>query len=75
MDLEHLVAAVTLEAGEEVVLDDLHRDRRRALLWGLGGEVRQRGAHETAHVDAVVAEELLVLDRQEGIDHVRGMSA
>ena len=32
VDLQQLVAAVALEPGEEVVLDDLHRDRRRALL-------------------------------------------
>ena len=72
VDLQQLVAAVALEPAEEVVLDDLHRDRRRALLRGVGREVGQHGAHEAAHVDAVVDEEVLVLDGEERVDHVLG---
>ena len=72
MDLQQLVATVALEAGEEVVLDDLHGDRRGALLGRVGGEVGQRGPHEAAHVDPVVGVELLVLDGQEGVDDVLG---
>ena len=66
MDLQQLVAAVALEPGQEVVLDDLHGDRRGALLGGVGGEVRQRGPEQAADVDAVVAVELAVLDGEEG---------
>ena len=67
--LQQLVAAVAFEPGEEVVLGHLHRDRRGTLLGRIGGEVRQRRSHQAAHVDAVVGEELLVLDHQERIDH------
>ena len=70
MDLEHLVSAVAFQAGEEVVLDHLHRDRRRTLLRSFRREVRQGRPHETAHVDAVMTEELLVLHRQECVDDV-----
>ncbi len=69
VDLQQLVATVAFESRQEVVLDDLHRDRRGTLLRRVGGEVRQGGAHEAAHVHAVVAEELLVLHQQEGLDH------
>ena len=71
-DLQQLVAAIALEAGEVVVLDDLHRDRRRTLDRALRREVGQRRPQQTPHVDTVVHPELVVLDRQEGIDHVLG---
>ena len=72
VDLQQLVPTVALEPGEEVVLDDLHGDRRGALLRRRGGEVGQRRPHEAADVDAVVAVELLVLDEQEGVLDVLG---
>ena len=68
--LQQLVAAVAFEAGQEVVLDDLHRDRRSALLRCVGREVRQRRPEQAAHVDALVHPELVVLDGQERLDDV-----
>ncbi len=69
-DLEQLVPTVAFESGHVVVLDDLHRDRRRALHRPVRREVRQGGPHQAAHVDTVVHPELVVLDSQKGIDHV-----
>ena len=69
MHLQELVATVAFEPGEEVVLGDLHRDRRGALLGRVRCEVRQRRSHQAAYVDAVVGEELLVLDDEERVDH------
>ena len=70
--LQHLVATVPLEPGHVVVLHDLHRDRRSPLDGTLGGEVRQCGSKQAADVDAAVHPELVVLHRQERLDHVVG---
>ena len=45
------------------VLDQLHRDRAAALVGGAALQVAHRGAGEAVVVDAVVAVEALVLDR------------
>ena len=63
-DLEQLVTAIALEAGKVVVLDDLHGDRRCALLRSIGGEVRQRGTEQTADVDSSVHPIATVFDTQ-----------
>ena len=65
VDLEHLVADVALQPGEELVLRHLHRDRRRALLRGVRGDVRQGRSEQAAGVHPVVRVELAVLDSEE----------
>ena len=72
VDLQQLVAPVTIEARQVLVLHHLHGDRGCPLLGGVGGEVGQRRPHQAAQVHAVVLVELVVLHGEEGGDHLLG---
>ena len=72
VDLQHLVAAVALEAGEEVVLDDLHRDRRGTLLWAR--RRRSSTAWRRTRLRTLMPswpKNSLSSTRQERVDHLR----
>ena len=56
---------------EQERLDDLLRDRRRAFLGVTGAQVRDERAHHADVVDAAVGPELVVLGRDERVDHDR----
>ena len=59
-------------AAEDGVLDDLHRDRRAALLDAAGGHVLEQGPDRGPQVDALVAVEVLVLDDDDGVADLLG---